>query len=500
MIEADLRKSIVTLHERGMGIRLIARQLSLSRNTVRSIIEEKGAINRDPRSDVITLDPDLLNALYVKCQGWRERIWEILVEEHGVEIAYPTLTRKIRELGLGVKTRVAHVPDEPGAEMQHDTSPYTIKIGGVSTKVVGSQLYFRYSKPYYLKFSRSFTRFRMKCFFHRALQHFGYVAPECIIDNTNLAVLHGTGANAVMVPEMAQFAKRYGFIFKAHEKGHCNRKAGEERGFWTVETNFFPGREFSSMEDLNAQALQWSTVTMHNRPRTKSKIIPAVAFEYEKAYLNPLVDGLPAPYLVHERTVDQYGFVAFDANHYWLPSGVSGDVKVLEYEDEIRIFRNREEIARFALPPEGTKNKIFPKDRPYYPYQPRKRDNATADEEKALRNCSPSVAAYLDFSLPEKGVGRHRFLRELFALQRRLSRNLFCQVIERAHRFKVVEVSTLEEIARILVCDEVWTLPDAHFNEGYADRESFREGRFTDHPDLAIYDRLLDEENVHHEE
>src|SRR5215831_665809 len=47
--------------------------------------------------------------------------------------------------------------------------------------------------------------------------------------------------DAVMVPEMEAFAKQYGFRFVCHEKNHPNRKAGEERSFWTVETNFLPG-------------------------------------------------------------------------------------------------------------------------------------------------------------------------------------------------------------------------------------------------------------------
>jgi len=61
-----------------------------------------------------------------------------------------------------------------------------------------------------------------------------------------------------------------------------NRKAGEERSFWTVETNFLPGRSFQSLEDLNQQALQWATVRMEHRPASKTKLIPAQAFEHER--------------------------------------------------------------------------------------------------------------------------------------------------------------------------------------------------------------------------
>jgi hypothetical protein len=177
-------------------------------------------------------------------------VHEKLREEEGVAVPYQTLTRKLRAMGIGTARleRCAQVPDEPGGEMQHDTSVYPLSIGGLNGSVIASLLYLRYSKRRYLKFYRAFNRFKMKCFFHEALMFWGYAAGDCIIDNTNLARLRGTGADAVIAPEMEAFARQYAFRFRCHEIGHANRKAGEERSFWTVETNFLPGREFQSLE------------------------------------------------------------------------------------------------------------------------------------------------------------------------------------------------------------------------------------------------------------
>ena len=61
----------------------------------------------------------------------------------------------------------------------------------------------------------------MKCFLHEALRFWGDADKICIIDNTSLARLPGTGANAVMVPEMAEFAREHGFQFVCHEKGYA---------------------------------------------------------------------------------------------------------------------------------------------------------------------------------------------------------------------------------------------------------------------------------------
>ena len=177
------------------------------------------------------------------------------------------------------------MPDEAGLEMQHDTTVYQVKLAGQPARVIASLLYLRYSKRRYLKFYRAFNRFAMKCFLHEALMFWGCAAKQCIIDNTNLARLRGSGNRAVIVPEMAAFAELYGFQFLCHEIRHPNRKAGEERSFWTVETNFLPGRSFESLEDLNRQGLEWATVRMEHRPASKTGLIPAKAFEHERSHL-----------------------------------------------------------------------------------------------------------------------------------------------------------------------------------------------------------------------
>ncbi|MBM3835470.1 MAG: hypothetical protein FJ403_19785 [Verrucomicrobia bacterium] len=86
-----------------------------------------------------------------------------------------------------------------------------------------------------------------------------------------------------------------------------------------METNFLPGRSFASLEDLNQQAFQWATERLDNRPQGKAGLIPAQAFEHEANFLNRLSQYLPAPYRDLSRGVDPYGYLALDANYYWVP-------------------------------------------------------------------------------------------------------------------------------------------------------------------------------------
>lgn len=492
MIDANKRKAIFLLHNEGLGIRELSRKLKVSTNTISNIIKLKGQTPEIKRQDKIDIDPELLQKLHARCDGYVQRIHEILKEEEGIFVGYSTLTRTIRESGLGQpkNQRCDRKPDEPGAEMQHDTSPYTVKFGTNRVKVVGSVIYMRYSKMRYLKFYRSFNRFAMKCFIHEALTFWGYAAPVCIIDNTNLARLRGTGKNAVMVPEMKLFAKQYGFEFLCHEVRHSNRKAGNERSFYTVETNFFPGRTYETLEDMNQQAFDWATIRMPSRPVSKTGMIPARAFEYEQSFLENLPPYVTPPYLAHERGTDQYGYAAVDGNFYWVPGKTRFNVKVLQFCDHLEIYHKRKKLAEYQLPPDGIKNnKISPKGEPKPRYQPNNRKKPTAEEEKLLRSAAPEVDDYLNFVLVMKGKVRHRFIRQLYCLHKKTALPLFAKAVKRALKYRIKSVDTIENIIRLLLRHANYEMPFPEIKGEFTGRPAYREGRFADEVDLSIYNK-----------
>jgi len=500
MIDSDKRKAVYLLHEEGMAIREISRSLHLSRKSVRKIIAELGAPLKIVREDRKQVDPGRIQALHEDCQGFIQRMHEKLVEEDGIKLGYSTLTRLVRRLGLedgkDKDRRDSQVPDEPGREMQHDTSPYELPIGGKRMKVVGSLLYLRYCKQRYLKFYPAFNRFRMKCFLHEGLTHFGYCAETCIIDNTNLAVLHGTGPDAVMVPEMMEFAKSHGdFQWKAHRIKHSDRKGGVESGFWFVETNYFPGRHFESLEDLNQQALEWATELIVLRPHAKTKLIPAQLFEFEKSSLKKLPPFVPEPVLTHERETDQYGYAAFDGNYYWIPGHGRGRVQVIQYSRKIRIYRDRERLAEYPLPAYGVKHERFkPEGMPGIRQYPSNCKRPTGAEENRLKAIDPAVASYLEFLArqPASSQRKYQLTRQLFSLSLKLAPSLLIQTVIRAHRYRISDIETIERIALHLMREnsfqvEGWSDPEEDFQK----RSVYLDGELSHPPDMSRYDDLL---------
>ena len=62
---------------------------------------------------------------------------------HAVQLQAPppsARSRRLRELGISdpPQTRCHQVPDEPGAEMQHDTSVYQVELAGRRTRLIAS--------------------------------------------------------------------------------------------------------------------------------------------------------------------------------------------------------------------------------------------------------------------------------------------------------------------------------------------------------------------------
>ena len=129
----------------------------------------------------------------------------------------------------------------------------------------------------------------------------------------------------------------------------------------------------------------------------------------------------------------------FLGNYYWVPGTKQEDVKVLQYADRLKIYRGRTLLAEYPLPADGVKNAHFsPEGQPPPRHLPKHRSHGSQHEEQRLRALDPAVAAYVDFALQTPGIQRHRFLRELFALSRKVTPAVFAEALTRARRYRVV--------------------------------------------------------------
>jgi transposase len=322
MITAEICSSVHVLKAQGHSLREISRILRLARNTVRRILrsppgEARGEARVDQHGGEIA-------EAFAKARGNAVRAQELLAGQ-GIEIAYSSLTRRVRQAELRPGKRRAgefHAP--AGTEMQHDTSPHRVTIGGRTVTAQCASLVLACSRRLFAQYYPKFTRFEAKHFLLDAVRFMEGAAQTCIIDNTSVILAAGSGADAIVAPEMAAFARTLGFEFRAHRINHADRKARVERPFYYLETNFLVAREFQDFEDLNQQALRWCREVANQKPKRALGMSPEAAYLIEKPHLQALPAVLPPVYEPLARGVDLHGYVSVDANRFSVPERLVG--------------------------------------------------------------------------------------------------------------------------------------------------------------------------------
>jgi transposase len=408
MQDRDTRNAILQLRARGHGIRRIARDLRVSRGTVKRVLKagtaEVPTLEREEKAE--PHEAKILE-LYASCQGNLVRVCEELAAA-GVVLAYPTLTGFCRRHGIGQvpKERTGQYTFEPGEEMQHDTSPHDVRIGGKMRRVQCASLVLCYSRMIFAMIFPVWNRFWAKVFLTEALRFFGGAAARGMIDNASIIVASGTGKNAVMAPEMVAYSTRFGFRFVAHELGDANRSARVERSFHHIENNFYPGRVFADVDDLNAQLRAWCERVNGTTKRTLAAK-PIELFAKERTCLKPLPLHIPEVYMRWNRTVDTEGYVTLHTNRYSLPASlIDREVFVHETPDRIRIFDGHKLVSEHVRVEAGARQR---RTLPEHERQARWRHSGNKrpplEEEKILRVASPTMAAMVE-ALKQRHAGR----------------------------------------------------------------------------------------------
>lgn len=417
MLDHALRTAILKLHEAGHGTRAIARTLRVSRGAVKRVIGSRSAnppsISRAEKAEPYRQD---IVDLFERCRGNLVRVHEELVEQ-GAQLSYQALTAYCRRHGIGHEPPhpVGQYHFDPGQEMQHDTSPHKVMLGGRKRQVQTASLALCYSRMLFFQHYPRFDRFTCKVFLTEAMRYFGGACGVCMIDNTHVIVASGTGKLMVPAPEMAAFAERFGFVFQAHEKGDANRSARVERPFHYIENNFLAGREFDNWRSLNERAAQWCDKVNATHKR-HLHAAPRELFAVEQPRLSPLPLWVPEVYALHHRIVDSAGYVSVHKNRYSAPWRLIGRrVEVRETKERIQIFDGPRLIAEHERVVEPGRERVCdPKHRPPRGQGHTARGGVSVEEQTLLRH----VPEFADYVARLKARPRSRGLRDIRHLLR----------------------------------------------------------------------------------
>ena len=465
-LDQETRRMILQLKGKGLGSRAIARIVRHSRKVVMEVLAS-GQEEPPASSRTSLLDPhrEEVERLLQTCQGNLVRVHEELLAQ-GLTLSYSTLAGYAHRESLGKPPRLpaGRYQFGPGEEMQHDTSAHRVTFASGHRICQCASLTLCYSRMGFCQYYQRFTRLECKTFLSEALQYLTGACSRCMVDNTHVVVLHGTGSNAVMVPEMAAFAERLGFTFVAHAVGDANRSAHVERRFHHYEHNFLAGRIFADIEDLNRQAIEFCD--KYNRtPKRHLKASPLELFAAEQPALVPVPPVMPEVYRLSFRMVDLEGYINVSGNSYSVPYELIGrQVEVREGLRQVRAYVGANEVASHArIEPGLGHNSTDKRHRP-----PRscggRRVEQPLPEEATLRTTDPCIDAYVTL-LRQRSPGRAVTpIRSLYRIVQEYPSEAVLPAVRTASQFGLINLARLEtmvlrNLAGRLFPEEPWSDP-----------------------------------------
>jgi transposase len=237
----------------------------------------------------------------------------------------------------------------PGEQAQVDWAHFGhLHIGRAKRPLMGFVMVLSHSRMVFLRF---FLDARMDSFLRGhvlAFAAFGGVARVLLYDNLKSAVLERQGDAIRFNPALLALAARYRFEPRPVAICRGNEKGRVERAIRYIRDSFFAARQFTTLDDLNAQACQWCQGLAADR-----RWLQDPRQSVRDAWQAELVSLMALPvhdFALGERVAVQVGktpYVRFDLNDYSVPhTHVRRTLAVLADEHSVRILDGASEIAR----------------------------------------------------------------------------------------------------------------------------------------------------------
>ena len=354
-IAPELRAQILRLYQvEHWRVGTIARQLQVHRDTVRSVLDQACVMRPQQPGRPSRVDPYLpfMRETLVKFPTLTARRLHTMVLSRGYaggadyfrHIVARHRPRPPAEAYLRLRTL-------PGEQMQIDWGHFGhIQIGRARRPLMAFVVVLSYSRRVFVHFS---LNARMDAFLQGhalAFAAWGGLARVALYDNLKSAVLERVADAIRFNPELLAFASHYRYEPRPVAVARGNEKGRVERKIRFIRDSFFAAREFTDVDDLNAQARVWCEGQAGDlRWPEDTRVSVREAFEIERASLLALPQ---ADYPVHERLeveVAKTPYVRFDLNDYSVPHKyVRRTLTVVATPERVRVLDGQTELANHA--------------------------------------------------------------------------------------------------------------------------------------------------------
>ncbi len=350
----DEVSAIMTLKRAGYGTKTIAKELGISKTTVKRYVHCGGWIDyKSPeRPCALRGLEDWLRDQMGRHGNNAEVVRQELEREKGITVSLRTIERAVRGFRTRARaeaTATIRYETAPAQQMQIDFGERHVVIAGERTKVYFFVATLGYSRRNYV---RAFTDQRVDSWFagmESAFRHFGGITETVLLDNPKALVKsHDVRTREVTFSDRFKaFAAHWGFRPQACAPYRARTKGKDERGVGYVKRNAIAGREFASWGDMEGHLEYWMREVADRRIHGTTEERPIDRFERERNCLRR-IEGKPSFVQVREvvRIVHSDLCVELDTNSYSVPWECIGqEVTVSVRDGVVSVRRAGTEIA-----------------------------------------------------------------------------------------------------------------------------------------------------------
>jgi transposase len=335
MLEPEEVTAMLRLNELGWGAKRIARELGVSRNTVKDYIAAGGwtPYQQPERKKALDGLAEWLRERLRRHRGNADVIRQELVVEKGIIVSLRTVERAVKpyrqELAAEARATV-RFETPPGRQMQIDFGERLVEIGGNRVRAYLFVATLGYSRRLHI---RAFRNERQESWFdglESAFAKFGGLTEEILFDNARaLVVEHDVATRTVVFNDkLKAFAKHWGSRPRACAPYRARTKGKTENGVGYVKRNAIAGRSFPTWEAFEAHLEAWTREVADVRVHGTTGQPPIVRFKRDEAKTLRSIAGIPPFHVAREliRRVQADCAVEIDGNAYSVPWRLIGEM------------------------------------------------------------------------------------------------------------------------------------------------------------------------------
>ncbi|MCL4310285.1 MAG: IS21 family transposase [Actinobacteria bacterium] len=343
--------------ELGVYMRDIAAERGVSIKTVSRAIKRGSApTGRRPNAKTSKLDPfkPMIDELLAQ-NVWNAMVILEVIRERGYTGGETLIRNYIRpKRPLRQSRQTVRFETEPGKQLQNDWGETWSLVAGERTKLHFAVNTLGFSRRFHFWITDKEDAEHTYEGLIRALEHFGGVTVEVLVDNQKSAVLsHDARGRIRYNPAFLDLCGHYGAVPKACRPYRARTKGKDERMVGYIKQNFFQRyRSFASIEEANNLAAAWLAQVADKRRHGTVKEIVSERFDRERPHLAALPAVRFDTSYREMRLVGFDGYIDVAGNRYSVPDDYRAKevaVRIGLGDSRLRVYSGDELICEHLL-------------------------------------------------------------------------------------------------------------------------------------------------------